>query len=202
MWGTCCGIAKVLHRTKSECTAASRHDSNDSTKIKRRANTTTTTTAQSPPCADLQRAYDGSRTDAAEDENWGEGAEGVVVLLVDEGPMLPMMMVGVLIAKMVLVPLEPDEAPARLRLVLEEVLPLVVVVKDDASRQRLAGLTPALVLTVDEMQHQAVTIHPHQLHDHPPQVSKSQVSHVCFTSGSSGKPKGCVVSHRALVAVA
>jgi hypothetical protein len=29
-----------------------------------------------------------------EGESWGEGATGVVVLLVDEGPLLPMMMLG------------------------------------------------------------------------------------------------------------
>ena len=38
---------------------------------------------------------------------------------------------------MVLVPLEPDEAPGRLALVISEVQPLLIVVKDDEARKRI-----------------------------------------------------------------
>ena len=170
---------------------------------------------------------------------------------------------------MVLVPLEPDEAPARLAHILSEVraahlqaeyrrtrttcaiytrlltggpfdlpvslsqvCPSVIVTQDNEVRLRVLSAIASLdgadeakawrgsgleVLTVHQVQDLASSTEAGPSNaasgclDAEPSaeiamglqagdVGAEQVSHVCFTSGSSGLPKGCILSHRALQA--
>ena len=184
VWSTCCAAARKLHAL----------------------------------CAGAKGAWDAAGG-AVADDSWElvQGCSGVVVLLLDEGPLLPMLMLSVLLAGMVLVPLEPEEAPARLALMLSELKPSAVVVRDDAARERLlaaAGVGASEVLTVDQVVSPGIAAaegavlrvqgagSPAAESKLPmgDEVQAEQISHVCFTSGSSGRPKGCIVSHGALQA--
>jgi acyl-CoA synthetase (AMP-forming)/AMP-acid ligase II len=170
---------------------------------------------------------------------------------------------------MVLVPLEPDEAPARLAHILSEVraahlqaeyrrtrttcaiytrlltggpfdlpvslsqvCPSVIVTQDNEVRLRVLSAIASLdgadeakawrgsgleVLTVHQVQDLASSTEAGPSNAasgcldaelsaeiamglQAGDVGAEQVSHVCFTSGSSGLPKGCILSHRALQA--
>ena len=193
VWAASCGVARVLHRRR----AAGGDGSSSSSK---------------KAGAERDRDHGGGAVAAAAPECWANGAEGSVVLLVDEGPLLPMLMFGVLLARMVLVPLEPDEAPARLASVLSEVRPHVVVVKDDEARRRVRAATSddkevLNILTMDEIREQTHgqgdEVAARDMEDSRlplGDADPAQVSHICFTSGSSGRPKGCIATHRSLAA--
>ncbi|CAJ1356702.1 unnamed protein product [Effrenium voratum] len=126
----------------------------------------------------------------------GRGRCGVAV---DEGPLLPLLELAVLLAGGSIVPLDPCEPKGRLASVLEDSAPDQVVAKDAAglanvelALEQVQGARPALILAE------------HLFADGPaacteaPAIAGDAISHVFFTSGSTGKPKGCVVAHCAL----
>ena len=195
VWAASCGVAHALHRARRRPAGGGGSSSSSRT-----------------AGAERDRDHAGGAAAVAAPECWANGAAGSVVLLVDEGPLLPMLMLGVLLARMVLIPLEPDEAPARLASVLLEVHPQVVVVTDEEARRRVHAAATAdgeelNILTMDEIREQSHEeengIATRDMADpHLPlgDADPAQVSHICFTSGSSGRPKGCIATHRSLAA--
>lgn len=54
------------------------------------------------------------------------------MLLVDEGPLVPILELAIFLAGAVIVPLDPKEAAERLGMMLDDIIPNVFVVKEGA----------------------------------------------------------------------
>ncbi|KAJ1488647.1 hypothetical protein T484DRAFT_1886947 [Baffinella frigidus] len=64
-----------------------------------------------------------------------EAAGGAsVAVLVDEGTALPLLMLAILVARMVILPLDPDDPTDRLARALKDARPRIIVAKDEAQR--------------------------------------------------------------------
>ncbi|WP_199442872.1 non-ribosomal peptide synthetase [Umezawaea beigongshangensis] len=117
----------------------------------------------------------------------GAGRGEQVVLCLDRDPLLVVAMLAVLKTGAAYVPLDPDIPPARLAHVVAECgAPVLLapagrveggtaVVVDPADDGPWSDLDPGIVVELDEL------------------------AYVVYTSGSTGVPKGVMVSHRALV---
>ena len=83
----------------------------------------------------------------------GEAGSGgdAVGLLIDEGTALPLMMLAVLLARMVILPLDPEDPAERLGKALSDARPRILVAKDEIQRAkaiRAAALTRDLAPTI------------------------------------------------------
>ncbi|WP_327085640.1 amino acid adenylation domain-containing protein [Nonomuraea sp. NBC_01738] len=119
----------------------------------------------------------------------GVGPEARVGLCVRRTPLMPVAVLGVLLAGGVYVPLDPGHPPRRLDEVLNDA-GITVVVTDAAGEELLADsgrtlVTPELKAEAEPVVSGAVA---------------ENAAYVLYTSGSTGRPKGVVVSHRNAVA--
>jgi len=152
----------------------------------------------------------------------------LLAIAVDEGPLLVLAIAASWLAGAAVVPLDVSEPSARIRMFLDDAAPRLVLA--DAAQHRCLGsawgaaaatraaATPALVdlsamaraawVLVTQPGAQGTAAAAEEVHVEgrlgAQQVDESGdvVAHVWYTSGSSGTPKGCVVTHRALAAYA
>ncbi|MDI1443020.1 amino acid adenylation domain-containing protein [Polyangium sp. 6x1] len=135
-----------------------------------------------------------------------------IAVMLGHGPAQVPALLGVLKAGAVVVPLDPAHPPERLRHVLEEVAPSLVLVDADSHAHVLSLLDragaqgPAAVIDVTGIEvppgaalpegagFQAFVEMPE--HDPEPSTTPADPMYVVYTSGSTGRPKGIVQSHR------
>jgi len=104
-------------------------------------------------------------------------------------PLAHAALLGVLCAGGAYLPLHPDEPPERLALILAQARPDLAVA-DAAGAARLAAVAAHLPVIAAEAEAEAL--------DAPVAVAADEPAYVMFTSGSSGRPKGVAVPHRAV----
>ncbi|TPX58033.1 hypothetical protein SpCBS45565_g08091 [Spizellomyces sp. 'palustris'] len=131
---------------------------------------------------------------------------GTVGVLVDEGIMLPILMLAVLLCspKAALVPM--DSTDPRLHYIVDDTDPDVVIAKDDAGRALLLEAVERTdrqgsvvqCVTLNGLTSEMKTC---GADDEPVEGSNcagDDVSHIYFTSGSTGRPKGCITTRSSL----
>ncbi|MBX7553605.1 amino acid adenylation domain-containing protein [Streptomyces sp. tea 10] len=128
----------------------------------------------------------------------GIGPESLVALAVPRSQELVVGLLAVLRTGAAYLPVDPDYPAERIRFVLTDAQPLLLLTTTETARRLPDGLpVPSLVL--DETRTaQLLAAQPEEplagpvpTGDHP--------AYVIYTSGSTGRPKGAVVSHRAIV---
>ncbi len=127
----------------------------------------------------------------------GIGPGGVVGLLLDRGPHLPVAQLAVMKCGAAWTLLDPQLPPARLALQADDSGALLVLTTAD-----LADLAPAAVphRSLDDPDHAALVA---ALPDTPPPdpgTGPDEAAYLLYTSGSTGRPKGVLVSHRSAYA--
>lgn len=122
----------------------------------------------------------------------GVGREDRVVLLLERSHRVPAAMLGVLLAGGAYVPVEPDVPAAHLATVVDDCAATVAITSADLL-QRFEGLGLTVVAIDDDARVEAS-----EPFD-PTEALPGQAAYVLYTSGSSGRPKGIVVTHRNVV---
>lgn len=119
----------------------------------------------------------------------GEGA--LVAISMERSPAVVVGVLGVLKAGGAYVPLDPSNPDERLRLILDDADP-VVVLTESALSKRFAGFSE--VLEIDQDQGIAAAS------PNPPSgtAQPDGLAYVIYTSGTTGRPKGVMVTHRNL----
>lgn len=152
-----------------------------------------------------------------------------VGVMIDDGPLLPIVELAVLLAEMVIIPL--DAGDPRVRFIIEDATPDLIITKDANTSQiaheaiRASEIAPSpLVLTIasttgaidpgatfiltQDDRRRAINDKESKEDKNeddefsfasPSSTTSASVSHIFFTSGSTGRPKGCVVAHSALL---
>ncbi|HEV2146962.1 MAG TPA: amino acid adenylation domain-containing protein, partial [Longimicrobiaceae bacterium] len=122
----------------------------------------------------------------------GVGPEARVGVLCERSLELPVALLATLQAGGAWVPLDPDDPPERLALVLEDAAPTVLLAQERHAA-RLQASCPVVLL--DRLEEE-LSGEP----DTPPavEVAPEGLAYVLFTSGSTGRPKGAMNSHRGI----
>ncbi|KAL0122191.1 hypothetical protein PUN28_007148 [Cardiocondyla obscurior] len=106
---------------------------------------------------------------------------------------LPTLLLGILKAGMAYLPLDAEFPTSRVKHILEEAQPLLVVIEEGADLSIYEG---SLVVTYEKLLEEAK-----QKNEDALQVKKSsnQLAIVLYTSGSTGIPKGVLIPHATLL---
>jgi non-ribosomal peptide synthetase component F len=111
--------------------------------------------------------------------------------------MLPVLELAILVANMVIVPLDPQQPQNRLGLLVQDSEPWIVVTDGEHAshgQTLVSALSPVVVSVRALLKTSKGGARP------LPDPIESSISHVFFTSGSTGRPKGCISTHGALAA--
>ncbi len=125
----------------------------------------------------------------------GVGPGSLVAISLDRSAQMVVGLLGVLKAGAAYVPLDPDYPEARLRFMLEDSCPAVLLTAAQILPKLSVG--DATVVLIDE---QWPTIESECAPTIPVQEGQDVgLAYVMYTSGSTGRPKGVQVGHRAVV---
>ncbi|MEM9291606.1 MAG: amino acid adenylation domain-containing protein [Acidobacteriota bacterium] len=134
---------------------------------------------------------------ARELRDLGVSAESLVALCLPRDQRLVVAVVAVLKAGAGWLPLDPANPPARLRQVVEDAAPAVLLTS--AGLEEKLNLEVPITRVLDrELKSKAGTVGDTNL-DLP--IAAEQLAYVIYTSGSTGRPKGVEVSHGSLATV-
>ena len=124
----------------------------------------------------------------------GAGPGTPVALFFQRSPEMIAAILGTLKAGAAYVPLDPDAPAERLRMILADTRPRVLVTRRSL-RDRLPDLEAA-VLCIDDPIDDAEADDASR----PPEsgVRSDDLAYIMYTSGSTGRPKGVMVEHRAI----
>ncbi|MEG8277164.1 amino acid adenylation domain-containing protein [Streptomyces sp. AHA2] len=130
----------------------------------------------------------------------GAGPGRVVALALERGVRLLPALLAVLKTGAAYLPLDPGHPAGRLRLVVEDAAP-VVLVTEHAHAHLAPGTVPAVLLddpdvTADLARRSGADLTDAERHG---PVSPSDIAYIIHTSGSTGRPKGVPVPHAAAV---
>ncbi|WP_344425976.1 amino acid adenylation domain-containing protein, partial [Amycolatopsis minnesotensis] len=136
----------------------------------------------------------GARATALAHHLTGRTGETLVALACGRSADTVVGMLGVLKAGGTYLPIDTGNPDSRLKYLLGESAPALVLTVDTGTRTRLRSLTDAPVQLLDEVESPGET-------GTLPSIRPESAAYVLYTSGSTGKPKGVVVEHRNLTAL-
>ncbi|WP_445947445.1 AMP-binding protein, partial [Shewanella sp.] len=110
-----------------------------------------------------------------------------VAVLISRRAVLPVTLLGILLAGAVYVPLDPEYPLARNQYILEDARPRIVIYE---SQRLISNSFPFEWLSLSELE----SVSPNNTW-HPVKIEEDDVSHLIYTSGSTGSPKGVVIRH-------
>ncbi|CAK9089729.1 unnamed protein product [Durusdinium trenchii] len=124
----------------------------------------------------------------------------VLAVAIDDGPYLALAELAGWRRSMILVPLDPHDPPARLHHVMSEAKASCCVTKDWGDAKKLLEAAEALPVEVIDLSLAVPLSMELPLHvalEAPEWLQPESVAYMWFTSGSTGQPKGVLISHRA-----
>ena len=123
----------------------------------------------------------------------GLGAEARIVVCVEPGFDIAMALLGILKAGAIYIPLDPTYPAARIRAILDDTRPELIV-SNGYLLERL-GAVDAPVLALDAGELAALRDDNLEL-----AIEPTRTAYIYYTSGTTGKPKGILASHANLIA--
>lgn len=129
-------------------------------------------------------------------QDLGVGPEELVAVDLERGNGVVVAILGILKAGGAYVPLDPASPPERLRFMLEDANPRVIVTEEKLASKLSAHSAKVVCIDADEAFIEADNSGDPAL---PAGVDGDSAAYVSYTSGSTGKPKGVVVTHRNVV---
>ena len=123
-------------------------------------------------------------------QSLGVGTEGLVGLCVERSPEMVVGLLGILKAGGAYVPLDPTYPRERLALMLADAGVKVLLTQESLLAQLPTQATRVVCLDRD-----AKPLGVKSRENPAPLASAENIAYVIFTSGSAGRPKGCMVTH-------
>ena len=123
----------------------------------------------------------------------GVGVESLVALYVPRSLEMVIGILGIIKAGGAYVPVDPALPPARIKLMLEDAQPAVLL----TFAELLSPLTDAYTAVCLDRDWPLIAQQPVEMQ--PVKMSSENLAYVIYTSGSTGTPKGVMVVHRAVV---
>ncbi|KAK3817436.1 MAG: Non-ribosomal peptide synthetase module [Benniella sp.] len=132
----------------------------------------------------------------------GAQPDNLVAICVERSFAMIIGVLGILKAGGAYVPLDPAYASGRLRDILADAAPSIVIADESGRRALGESLSSLIVVNPDSVvaldETKSVCTHNPQVQD----LTASNLAYVIFTSGSTGKPKGVMIEHRGVVNLA
>ena len=132
----------------------------------------------------------------------GVGPGDPVAVLLPRSADSVVALLGVLAAGAMYVPVDVSYPPARVRFMLADAAPIVVITTPELAGQ--APMVPLLVLGSAEAEAELAVLAdaPVEAAERPAVPAPDDAAYLIYTSGSTGRPKGVAVTHRGLANLA
>jgi amino acid adenylation domain-containing protein len=124
----------------------------------------------------------------------GAGRESRIIVCLEPGFDIAIALLGIFKAGAVYVPLDPNYPPARIHAILEDTRPKLVLSRAPLAARLGLGAEAALCIDRD-----AAEIEAQPTTDPDVEIDVTQTAYIFYTSGTTGKPKGVMASHRNLI---
>jgi amino acid adenylation domain-containing protein len=138
-----------------------------------------------------RQLHDRSNAIAHRLQSLGAGPGRPVVISLERTVQLPVALLGILKCGSCYVPLDQQDAPQRLKSILEECRPAAMIV--DRSFPPVSGIDAIPVIYPDDIPDPSPT-----LDFTASGITPDHQAYIIHTSGTTGKPKGVMITHRAL----
>ncbi len=132
-------------------------------------------------------------------EKLGLSSESVIVIIHNKTNNYIPIILGIMKAKMIFIPLSPKETDSRLQHMLNEINAQLIISDSENIISNISHFSCIHSLKIIALENQSADISSQSLYPYKSNLTAEDLAYIIYTSGTSGMPKGAMITHASLI---